>query len=154
MDLLEVGSEAPDFVFTDLDGVTKKLSDLRGKRVILYFYPKDDTPGCTAQACNLRDAIHSFESADIRIIGVSMDSEKKHNRFKEKYQLPFVLIPDTDKKIIESYGVWGQKKFMGRDYEGILRTTYIIGVNGEIEHRIDKVKTKAHSEQINELLNN
>lgn len=154
MDLLEVGSTAPDFVFTDLDGVTKKLSDLRGKRVILYFYPKDDTPGCTAQACNLRDAIHSFESADIRIIGVSMDSEKKHNRFKEKYQLPFVLIPDTDKKIIESYGVWGQKKFMGREYEGILRTTYIIGVNGEIEHIIDKVKTKAHSEQINELLNN
>jgi thioredoxin-dependent peroxiredoxin len=153
MKLLEEGSAAPDFAFTDVDGVTKKLSDLRGKRVILYFYPKDDTPGCTAQACNLRDAMSSFEAADTRVIGVSMDSEKKHNRFKEKYQLPFVLIPDTEKKIIESYGVWGQKKFMGRDYEGILRTTYIIGVNGEIEHRIDKVKTKAHSEQINELLN-
>lgn len=154
MKLLEVGQMAPDFEFTDIDGETKKLSALRGKRVILYFYPKDDTPGCTAQACNLRDAISSFESAEIRVIGVSMDSEEKHNRFKEKYQLPFVLVPDTDKRIIESFGVWGQKKMMGREYEGILRTTYIIGIDGKIEHRIDKVKTKAHSEQINELLNN
>jgi thioredoxin-dependent peroxiredoxin len=153
MKLIEPGQKAPDFEFIDLDGELKKLSELLGKRVILYFYPKDDTPGCTAQACNLRDNLSGFDSANIRVIGVSMDTEKKHIRFKEKYQLPFVLIPDTEKKIIESYGVWGQKKFMGRDYEGILRTTYIIGVNGEIEHRIDKVKTKAHSEQINELLN-
>lgn len=154
MKLLEAGQKAPDFEFKDLDGKTKKLSDLLGKRVILYFYPKDDTPGCTAQACNLRDSISSFESANVRVIGVSMDNEKKHNSFKEKYQLPFVLIPDTDKKIIESYAVWGRKKFMGREYDGILRTTYIIGANGEIEYRIDKVKTKAHSEQINELINN
>lgn len=152
--MLEVGKKAPDFEFVDLDNKTKKLSELRGKRVILYFYPKDDTPGCTAQACNLRDSISSFESANIRVIGVSMDDEKKHNNFKEKYQLPFVLVADTDKKVIESYGVWGKKKFMGREYDGILRTTYIIGINGEIEHRIDKVKTKAHSEQINELINN
>jgi peroxiredoxin Q/BCP len=154
MKLLEVSQMAPDFEFTDIDGETKKLSALRGKRVILYFYPKDDTPGCTAQACNLRDNISGFESANIRVIGVSMDTEKKHNSFKEKYQLPFVLIPDTDKKIIDSYGVWGRKKFMGREYDGILRTTYIIGIDGKIEHRIDNVKTKAHSEQINELLNN
>jgi len=154
MKLIEPGQKAPDFEFTDLDGETKKLSELLGKRVILYFYPKDDTPGCTAQACNLRDNISGFESANIRVIGVSMDTEKKHNSFKEKYQLPFVLIPDTDKKIIDSYGVWGRKKFMGREYDGILRTTYIIGIDGKIEHRIDNVKTKAHSEQINELLNN
>jgi thioredoxin-dependent peroxiredoxin len=154
MKLIEPGQKAPDFEFTDLDGETKKLSELLRKRVILYFYPKDDTPGCTAQACNLRDNISGFESANIRVIGVSMDTEKKHNSFKEKYQLPFVLIPDTEKKIIESYGVWGQKKMMGREYDGILRTTYIIGIDGKIEHRIDKVKTKAHSEQINELLNN
>jgi len=154
MKMLDVGDKAPNFEFKELDGSAKKLSDYIGTRVILYFYPKDDTPGCTAQACSLRDGMHDFEKSGIKVIGVSMDSEKKHNSFKLKYQLPFVLVADTDKKVIESYGVWGRKKFMGREYDGILRTTYIIGIDGKIEHRIDKVNTKEHNRQINELLNN
>jgi len=154
MKLLAVGEKAPDFEFKDSDGSIKNLSNYIGSRVILYFYPKDDTPGCTAQACSLRDGMSDFEKFGIKVIGVSMDTEKKHTSFRHKYQLPFVLVPDIDKKLIDSYGVWGRKKFMGREFDGILRTTYIIGVDGRIEHRIDKVNTKEHSKQINELLNN
>jgi len=149
----EVGQQAPDFEFTATDGATKKLSDLRGEKIILYFYPKDNTPGCTAQACNLRDAYTDFQSSGIQVIGVSADSEKKHENFKSKYDLPFPLVADTEKQVINDYGVWGKKKFMGREFDGIHRTTFIIDEQGKVEHVIEKVKTKSHTEQINELLN-
>lgn len=148
-----VGQQAPEFEFETLDGQQKKLSDMRGKKIILYFYPKDNTPGCTAEACSLRDAYPDFENADTEIIGVSADDEKKHAKFRDKYQLPFPLIADTEKEVIEAYGVWGRKKFMGKEYDGILRTTFIIDEQGKIAHVIDKVKTKSHAEQINEILN-
>lgn len=147
------GQKAPDFKFETLDGQEKKLSDLRGKKIILYFYPKDNTPGCTAEACSLRDAYPDFTDANTEVIGVSADDEKKHAKFREKLDLPFPLIADTDKKVINEYGVWGRKKFMGKEFDGIIRTTFIIDEEGKIAHVIDKVKTKTHAEQINELLN-
>lgn len=153
MKKIEAGQEAPDFEFTDKDGKVKKLSDLRGKKIILYFYPKDNTPGCTAQACNLRDAHTDFRKKGIEVIGVSADSEKKHENFSDKYQLTFPLVADTEREVIESYGVWGPKKFMGREFDGIHRTTFIIDEKGKVEHVIDKVKTKTHAEQIKEVLN-
>lgn len=153
MTKIEVGQPAPDFKFTANDGTERNLSELRGNKIILYFYPKDNTPGCTAQACSLRDAVPAFKQKGIEIIGVSADSEKKHENFKAKYQLPFPLVADTNREVINQYGVWGEKKFMGRTYDGILRTTFIIDENGVVQHIIDKVKTKAHAEQIQELLN-
>lgn len=153
MSKLKVGDSAPDFTFPAADGGEKKLSELKGKKIILYFYPKDNTPGCTAQACNLRDAHADFQEAGIEVIGVSADSEKKHDNFRSKYDLPFPLVADTEKQVIQDYGVWGRKKFMGREFDGILRTTFVIDENGKIEHIIDKVKTKTHTEQLNELLN-
>lgn len=154
MKKIEVGKEAPDFVFPDENGKEKKLSDLRGKKIILYFYPKDNTPGCTAQACNLRDAHADFRKKGIEVIGVSADSEKKHENFSNKYKLTFPLVADTEREVIEAYGVWGPKKFMGREFDGIHRTTFIIDEKGKVEHVIDKVKTKTHADQIKELLNN
>lgn len=147
------GQQAPDFEFETLDGQQKKLSDMRGKKIILYFYPKDNTPGCTAEACSLRDAYADFKDANTEVIGVSADDDKKHAKFREKYQLPFPLIADTEKKVIEDYGAWGRKKFMGKEFDGILRTTFIIDEQGKIAHVIDKVKTKTHADQINEILN-
>lgn len=150
----EVGEKAPEFNFENKDGDIKKLSEFQGKKIILYFYPKDNTPGCTAQACSLRDSYQQLQSDNIEVIGVSADDMKKHEKFSDKYNLPFILVPDTEKAVIQKYGVWGRKKFMGKEYDGIIRTTFLIDEKGRIEHVIDKVKTKTHAEQINEILNN
>lgn len=145
---LKTGDAAPDFTGLTDQGETVSLSDFSGQKLIIYFYPKDDTPGCTAQACNLRDNYAAMRKAGYQILGVSPDSVKKHQKFKEKYDLPFPLIADTDKTMLNAYGVWGEKKFMGRTYDGVHRTTFVIDENGQIEEVITKVKTKAHAEQI------
>lgn len=148
MTKLTAGDTAPYFTGTDQNGNEIKMDDFRGKKIALYFYPKDNTPGCTTQACNLRDNYQDLQKAGYQVIGVSADSVKSHKKFEEKYDLPFPLIADTDKKIIEDYGVWGPKKFMGKKYDGIHRITFLIGETGKIEKIIDKVKTKSHTEQI------
>ncbi len=145
---LKPGEKAPDFTANDQDGNPVSLSALRGTRVILYFYPKDNTSGCTAEACSLRDGKGELERMGFRIIGVSPDSEKSHRGFIEKHSFGFTLIADTDKEVARAYGAWGPKKFMGREYEGILRKTFIIDAEGNIEKIFDKVDTKRHFEQI------
>lgn len=145
---LKAGNKAPDFEANDQNGNKIKLSDYRGKKVVLYFYPKDDTPGCTAQACNLRDNYSELQSNGYEVIGVSADNEAKHQKFIGKYELPFTLIADTDRKVIEAYGVWGKKKFMGREYDGIHRETFVINEEGVIDNVIEKVKTKDATAQI------
>ncbi len=146
--MLKIGDKAPEFEGLTTEGKTIALKDFSGKKVILYFYPKDNTPGCTAQACNLRDNHEVLLKKGYEVIGVSADTQKAHQKFTEKYELPFPLIADVEKMIIKSYGVWGLKKFMGREYEGIIRTTFIISGDGIIEDIITKVKTKEHSSQI------
>ena len=150
--LLETGTQAPDFSLVDDNGISRKLSDYRGKPVVLYFYPKDDTPGCTTEACNFRDDYSAYERAGVTILGVSPDSVKAHVKFKKKYHLPFTLLADTDHAICDLYGVWGPKKFMGREYEGVLRTTYLIGSNGEIIKTYKEVKPAEHSKEVLEAL--
>jgi peroxiredoxin Q/BCP len=145
---LKEGDKAPAIQAVDHNGKMTSLDDFKGSRVILYFYPKDDTPGCTAEACNLRDNFDDLLEKGFRIIGVSADDEASHQKFVAKYRLPFPLIPDTDKKIIKAYGVWGKKKFMGREYDGINRTTFIISTDGTIEKIMTKVNTKDHADQI------
>lgn len=145
---LKQGRKAPDFKFINKSGKEQSLSDLKGKKVVLYFYPKDSTPGCTAQACNLRDNYAALKRKGYVILGVSADSEKLHQKFTEKYDLPFTLIPDTDKTIIGKYDVWGKKKFMGREYEGIVRTTFVIDEEGKIEKILTDIDTKNHTDQI------
>jgi len=151
MGQLKAGSRAPSFEGIDQDGNTIKLTDFAGKKVILYFYPKDNTSGCTAEACNLRDNYDSLLNQGFSIIGVSPDTEKSHKGFAGKYSLPFPLIADTSKKILNDYGVWGEKKMYGRSYMGVIRTTFIIDEKGIIEKIIDKVNTAGHSEQILDL---
>lgn len=148
MTKLKQGDIAPDFTAKDQNGNDIALGSLRGKRVILYFYPKDNTPGCTAEACSLRDGKSELEKMGFVIIGVSPDGEKSHQKFIEKHNINFTLISDPDHTVALAYGVWGPKKFMGREYEGILRTTFIIDENGTIEKIFDKVDTKRHFEQI------
>lgn len=148
MTLLKNGDIAPDFTATDQFGKTISLKDFQGFKIIIYFYPKDNTPGCTAEACNLRDNYEVLLEKGFKILGVSADSEKSHLNFSGKYDLPFPLLADVEKKIINDYGVWGPKKFMGRVYDGIHRTTYVISEKGIIENVFDKVKTKDHSSQI------
>jgi thioredoxin-dependent peroxiredoxin len=145
---LKPGDIAPEINSTDQNGNPVSLSGFKGSKVIVYFYPKDDTPGCTAEACSLRDGYSELLNKGFKIIGVSADNSKSHKKFSDKYHLPFPLIPDTDKEIIKAYGVWGRKKFLGREYDGILRTTFIIGEDGKILKVIGDVKTKNHSEQI------
>jgi len=145
---IKAGDKAPDFEAKDQNGETIKLSDLKGKKVVLYFYPKDDTPGCTAEACNLRDNYESLQQSGYEVIGVSGDDEATHQKFIKKYDLPFTLIADTDKKVHELYGAWGEKKMYGRTYMGTLRKTFLIDENGLIESVIEKVKTKDHTAQI------
>jgi len=145
---LKKGDTAPNFVGIDQNGNEIKLNNLVGKKVILYFYPKDNTPGCTAQACNLRDNYDSLLKSGFIVIGISADNQKSHQKFIEKYNLPFPLITDTEKEIIKAYGVWGPKKFMGKSFDGILRTTFVIDENGIIEEIIEKVDTKEHTKQI------
>jgi thioredoxin-dependent peroxiredoxin len=145
---LRIGDKAPAIEAVDQNGKMISLEDLKGSKVILYFYPKDDTPGCTAEACNLRDNYNLLLEKGFKIIGVSADSAASHQKFTDKYSLPFSLIPDTDKKIINAYGVWGKKKFMGREYDGINRMTFVISEDGIILSIFEKVQTKDHSDQI------
>lgn len=145
---LKEGAKAPDFKGKDENGKDISLKDFTGKKVVLYFYPKDDTPGCTAQACNLRDNYKALIKKGYAVIGISADDEKKHKKFKEKYKLPFPLIADVDLNIIKKYDVWGEKQFMGRIFDGIVRTTFVIDEKGKIEEIITKVDTKNHTEQI------
>jgi peroxiredoxin Q/BCP len=148
MALLKIGDKAPAFHAADQDGNPVSLEDFKGKKLVLYFYPKDDTPGCTTEACNLRDNYGLLLDKGYRIIGVSADNDQSHKKFIAKYVLPFPLIPDKEKKILKAYGAWGKKKLYGKEYEGILRTTYIISENGIIERVFSQVDTKNHTEQI------
>ncbi len=152
LSMISKGTIAPDFSFIGKDGKAMNISDLRGKKVVVYFYPKDSTPGCTAEACDFRDNYELLMQKGFFVVGISADSEASHSKFAEKFALPFPLVADTDKKIIQVYGAWGPKKFMGRNYDGILRSTFIIDENGVIEEVITKVDTKASTAQIFELL--
>ncbi|WP_221390471.1 thioredoxin-dependent thiol peroxidase [Dyadobacter sp. NIV53] len=145
---LQAGDSAPGFSSKDQDGKVINLSDFKGKKVILYFYPKDDTPGCTAQACNLRDNYDALLSKGYQVLGVSVDDEKSHTKFIKKFDLPFPLLADTDHSIVEAYGVWVEKSMYGRTYMGTARTTFVIDENGIIEEIIEKVDTKNHTDQI------
>ena len=145
---LKAGDKAPNFEGEIEDGSTVKLSDYAGKKLALYFYPKDDTPGCTKQGCNLRDNYKVLQESGYEILGVSPDKSAKHTKFINKYDFPFSLLADVDKKVIQDYGVWGPKQFMGKTYDGIHRTTFVIDEKGVIEKVISKVKTKDHSAQI------
>ncbi|MFN2396891.1 MAG: thioredoxin-dependent thiol peroxidase [Bacteroidales bacterium] len=148
MTTLKPGDKAPDFKGKDENGKEIKLSDFKGSKLVIYFYPKDSTPGCTSQACDLRDNYDMLLSKGYKVLGVSADSEKSHQKFIEKYNLPFPLLADTEKEVIKAFGVWGPKKFMGKTYDGINRTTFVIDENGIIEEVIGKVKTKEHTGQI------
>ena len=148
MTTLKPGDKAPEFEALNQKGKTVRSSDFKGKKALLFFYPKASTPGCTAEACNLRDNYETFLSKGYEVIGVSADTEKKQLNFSEKYDLPYNLLADTDKKVIEAFGVWGPKKFMGREYDGIHRTSFVIDENGIIEDVITKVKTKDHAAQV------
>lgn len=149
----EKGQKAPEFAAADQDGNTVSLKDYSGSKLVLYFYPKASTPGCTAESCNLRDNYEALLEKGVKIIGVSADSAKRQQNFKAKNDLPFPLIPDTEKEIINAYGVWGQKKMYGKTYEGIHRMTFLIDEEGNIMHVFSKVKTKDHTSQILEVLN-
>jgi len=145
---LKTGDKAPEFTAKDQDGKNISLSDFKGKKVVLYFYPKDDTPGCTAQACNLRDNYQKLLDQGYEVLGVSKDDEKSHLKFIKKYDLPFTLIADTDTKLNEAYGVWVEKSMYGKTYMGTARTTFVIDEEGVIKEIIDKVDTKEHIKQI------
>ena len=148
MPTLKIGDKAPYFSGKDQNGKTIELNDFAGKELVLYFYPKDNTPGCTAEACNLRDNYNFLLKAGYAVVGVSADDEKNHQKFIEKYNLPFPLIADTEKEILKAYDVWGPKKFLGRSFLGIHRTTFVISKDGIIKEIIEKVDTKNHSSQI------
>lgn len=147
-DMLEIGKKAPDFTAKDQNGNKVKLTDLRGQRVVLYFYPKDDTPGCTKQACSLRDSYDVFKKKGIKVLGVSIDDEKSHQKFIEKYKLPFDLLADTDKKLVEKYGVWGEKSMYGKKYMGTHRKTFLIDTDGKLVKIFDKVKVAEHADEV------
>ena len=149
---ISAGIPAPDFALSDETGVQRKLSDYRGKPVILYFYPKDDTPGCTTEACNFRDDYSAYEKAGVDILGVSPDDVKSHAKFKKKFQLQFPLLADEGHKVCDLYGVWGPKKFMGKSYEGVLRTTFLIDPNGNILKVFENVRPAEHSGELLSVL--
>ena len=149
---LKVGDAAPDFAALNEKDEMVNLSDFKGKKLALFFYPADNTPGCTAEACNLRDYYADLKANGIELLGVSPDSVKKHQNFIKKYAFPFSLVADTDLKMLNDYGVWGLKKFMGREFDGVHRTTFLIDENGKIEHIIDKVETGNHAAQLLELV--
>ncbi|MFK7785060.1 MAG: thioredoxin-dependent thiol peroxidase [Crocinitomicaceae bacterium] len=148
---LKISQAAPEFTGKDQNGADISLSDFKGKPVVIYFYPKDNTPGCTTQACNLRDNYSALLAEDIVVIGVSGDDEKSHQKFINKFDLPFPLVADVDKELIQLYGVWGEKKFMGKVYDGIHRTTFILDSSHTIIGIIEKPKNKAHAEEILEI---
>ena len=145
---IQSGIPAPDFELPDETGTIRRLSDFRGQPVILYFYPKDDTPGCTTEACNFRDDYSAYENAGVVILGVSPDSVKSHAKFKQKYGLPFPLLADEDHNVCEMYDVWALKKYMGREYMGVLRTTFLIDSDGQISRVFENVKPADHSEEL------
>ena len=148
MTTLKAGDKAPNFSGLDQNGITHTLADYKGKKLVVFFYPKASTPGCTAEACDLRDNYARFEANNYALLGVSADNAKAQAKFIEKYDLPFPLLADEDKSVIQAFGVWGPKKFMGKEYDGIHRTTFVIDENGIIEEVISDVKTKAHAAQI------
>ena len=150
--MIEEGKPAPDFELPTDGGETIKLSELRGKPVILYFYPKDDTPGCTTQACGIRDAYGEFEKAGAVVLGVSPDSEKSHGKFKSKYELPFTLLADTEHSVAEQYGVWGEKSFAGKKYMGVNRSTFVIDAEGNVKRVMRDVKPANHADDVLEAL--
>jgi len=149
---VEEGQAAPDFELQSDSGETVKLSDLRGRQVVLYFYPKDDTPGCTKQACGIRDAYGEFEQAGAVVLGVSPDDERSHVKFKEKYDLPFTLLADPDHAVSEDYGVWGERSFAGKKYMGISRSTFVIAEDGTVKRVMHKVKPDSHADEVLETL--
>lgn len=148
MNMLQAGDKVPDFSAKDQDGQTISLSDYKGKKLVVFFYPKASTPGCTAEACNLRDNYQELQAQGYHLLGVSADSEKRQANFKNKYEFPFPLLADEDKTVINTFGVWGPKKFMGKEYDGIHRTTFIVNEEGIVKEVITKVKTKDHAAQI------
>lgn len=145
---IQANTIAPDFTLLDESSTSRSLSDYRGKTVVLYFYPKDDTPGCTTEACAFRDDYSAYDKVGAVILGVSPDSPKSHVKFKEKYQLPFTLLADEDHKVAELFGVWGLKKFMGKEFMGVLRTTFVIAPDGKIKKVFDGVKPDGHSVEV------
>lgn len=148
MNLIEVGKKAPLFTLKDQNGKSHKLSDYKDSFVLIYFYPKDDTPGCTKEACSIRDNFPSFKKLGITVFGISADSEKSHKKFEEKYALPFTLLSDPDHSVAESFGAWGKKKFMGREYDGIFRVSFLIGKDGKVVKVYDNVKPDQHAEEV------
>ena len=146
--LVSAGIPAPDFELLDDSGQTRRLSDYRGQTVVLYFYPKDDTPGCTTEACNFRNDYPAYQKAGVTILGVSPDSVQSHVKFKDKFSLPFPLLADEEHKVCDLYGVWGLKKNYGREYEGVFRTTFLIDPQGQIKHVFEGVKPEGHSAEV------
>jgi peroxiredoxin Q/BCP len=146
--VIEEGKPAPDFELKSESGDSVKLSELRGKPVVLYFYPKDDTPGCTTQACGIRDAYGEFERAGAVVLGVSPDDESSHVKFRDKYELPFTLLADTDHAVAEQYGVWGEKKYMGKSYMGVNRSTFVIDADGNVKKVMHDVKPATHADDV------
>ena len=146
--MLKVGDSAPDFTLPDQQGKPTKLSDFRGRKVLIWFYPKANTPGCTAEGCTLRDSGDDFVNKGIQILGISMDSVKKQKNFASKYNFPYPLLGDVEGEAVRGFGAWGRKKFMGREYDGILRSSFLIDEHGKIEQVFDKVKTKTHASDV------
>lgn len=146
--VIKQGSSAPDFTLLDQDGAARSLSDFEGGWVLLYFYPKDDTPGCTKEACAIRDAFPDFGRLDVTVLGISVDSVASHKKFVDKYKLPFTLLADENKKVVKLYGVWEKKKMMGREYEGTLRTSFLIDPVGVIVKEYENVKPEVHAEEV------
>lgn len=148
MKTLKEGEKAPEFKVKDQDGIERKLSDFKGKKLVVFFYPRANTPGCTAEACDLRDHYSELKEKGYELLGVSEDSQKKQANFKKKFNLPFPLLADTEHQLIDGFGVWGKKKFMGREFDGIHRTTFLIDETGRVERVIDKVDTRNHAAQL------
>jgi len=148
MKKIKLNTKAPDFNLPDQDGKLHKLSDYKGKWVLLYFYPKDNTPGCTKEACGIRDEFKNFKNLNIVVLGISADSQQSHKKFIQKYKLPFTLLSDESKKVLKKYGVWGKKKFMGKEYEGILRTSFLINPDGKIVKIYEQVKPDIHAKEV------
>ena len=146
--MLKEGEKAPDFATRDTDGNEVRLSDFRGRKVMLYFYPKDDTPGCTRQACSIRDAYSEFEERGIKVLGVSLDDQASHRKFADKYELPFTLLADTDHAVADAYGVYGEKEFMGKKYLGVDRKTFLIDEQGRIKRVFNKVNVEEHADEV------
>jgi peroxiredoxin Q/BCP len=146
--MLKEGGQAPDFTVRDTDGNEVRLSELRGRKVVLYFYPKDDTPGCTKQACSIRDAYSEFEERGIKVLGVSLDDQASHRKFADKYELPFTLLADTDHAVADAYGVYGEKEFMGKKYMGVDRKTFLIDEQGRVKKVFNKVNVEEHADEV------